>query len=167
MGMNVGGDDNAVIAEINMTPMVDVMLVLLIIFMIITPTLLAGFQAQMPQGVHLKTRPDDEERTTLGIDRFGGYFLNKKAVPGCTSDERATAAGQASCEANMVQLLTAEFDRHPQDRVLFVKADRSLKYQQILDAMKVGRTAGAKVLAAVTEGRPGAEEQLEAVQEDL
>lgn len=167
MGMNVGGDDNSVMADINVTPMVDVMLVLLIIFMIITPTLLAGFQAQMPQGVHLKTRPDKEDRTTLGIDRFGGYFLNKQAVPGCTADDRATAAGRASCEVQIVQLLTMEYEKHPQDRVLFVKADRTLKYQEILEAMKVGRTAGAKVLAAVTEGKPGAEQKLEEVQEDL
>ena len=75
MSMAVGGDDNAVMADINVTPMVDVMLVLLIIFMVVTPLIMAGFQAQLPEGAHLKARPENEERTTLGIDATGAYFL--------------------------------------------------------------------------------------------
>ena len=113
MSMAVGGDDNAVMADINVTPMVDVMLVLLIIFMVVTPLIMAGFQAQLPEGAHLKARPENEERTTLGIDATGAYFLNKKPIAGCTAADRATAAGRASCDQQMLSMLTMEFQRHP------------------------------------------------------
>ncbi|HEX7089392.1 MAG TPA: biopolymer transporter ExbD [Longimicrobiales bacterium] len=141
MAMQVDGNSSEVMGEINVTPMVDVMLVLLIIFMLVTPALVAGFNAQMPEGVHLKSRPDDESRVTLGIDRDGNYFLNKERI------RREDAA----------MLLKREFDARPQDRVLFVKADRSLKYQEILDAMELARAAGARVVAAVTDQQPGTE----------
>ncbi|MBI4544297.1 MAG: biopolymer transporter ExbD [Gemmatimonadetes bacterium] len=124
--------------DINVTPMVDVMLVLLIIFMVVTPAIVAGFQAQMPQGVNLKERPEKEDRVVLGIDAFGKYYLNKRPI------QRERAA----------MLIEREFAARPQDKVLFVKADRSLKYQEILDAMDLARDAGARVIAAVTETRP-------------
>jgi len=122
-------------AEINMTPMVDVMLVLLIIFMLITPMLMSGFKAELPIGENLIERPDDESRTTLGIDAGGNYYLNKEPIR----------------KEDALRLLTAEFERHPEDRVLFVKADRSLKYSEVKAAMEIARDAGARVMAAVTD----------------
>ena len=86
----VGGDtssgdaqehsESGVMGDINVTPLVDVMLVLLIIFMIVTPAILAGFQARMPEGAHLKARPEKEERTMFGIDKEGQWYLNKKPI---------------------------------------------------------------------------------------
>src|SRR6476620_6888913 len=68
-------------AEPNVTPMIDVMLVLLIIFMVVTPALLAGFNAVPPQGQNLKDHPEDEENDqVLGIDRDGNYYLNKQPI---------------------------------------------------------------------------------------
>ena len=130
--------DTNVMAEINVTPMVDVMLVLLIIFMVVTPTLLAGFNAQLPVGRNLKERPDEENRTVLGIDVDGNYYLNKKPIP----------------KTDAARLLTLEFERHPDDKVLFVKADRKLRYGEIMAAMDVARDAGARVVAAVTDPAP-------------
>jgi len=138
MAMQVDNNGSEVMGEINVTPMVDVMLVLLIIFMVVTPALVAG-SMQLPEGQNLKSRPDDETRVELGIDRDGRYYLNKQPI------RREDAA----------ILLKREFDARPQDRVLFVKADRSLKYQEILDAMALARDAGARVVAAITEQRPG------------
>lgn len=144
MSMQLGGDDNAgVMADINVTPMVDVMLVLLIIFMVVTPAIVAGFQAQLPQGEFLKERPEAEERVVLGIDANGRYYLNKRPIA------REDAEYQ----------IAYEFATRPQDRVLFIKADRSLKYQEILDAMEIARGAGVRVIAAVTEQRPGTGEK--------
>jgi biopolymer transport protein ExbD len=127
--------DTNVMADINVTPMVDVMLVLLIIFMVVTPALLTGFQATLPQAVNLKERPEDEEATTLGIDRDGNYYLNKKPIR----------------KEDAKQLLTAEFLRHPDDKILFVKTDQKLKYGEVITAMDLARDAGARVLAVVTE----------------
>jgi biopolymer transport protein ExbD len=131
--------DTNVMADINVTPMVDVMLVLLIIFMVVTPLITAGFQAQLPQGEHLKSRPEEETRVVLGIDRDGNYFLNKKAI------RREDAKG----------LITAQFNARPADKVLYVKADRNLKYQEIIDVMKLARDSGARVIGAITEQTPG------------
>ena len=132
-----------VIADINVTPMVDVMLVLLIIFMVVTPALLAGFQAQLPQGTYLKERPEEELRTVLGIDRAGNYYLNKRAVP----------------KDAVPVMLVDEFARHPTDKVLFIKADRELAYGEIMQAMDMARSAGARVVAAVAEQYPSTDKQ--------
>jgi biopolymer transport protein ExbD len=141
-------DDNSsltggsnVMSEINVTPMVDVMLVLLIIFMVVTPTIMAGFAAQLPDGVNLLSRPDKDERVELGIDKDGRYYLNKTEI------RRADAPA----------LIQAEFEARPEDKVLFVKADKGLKYEELLTAMEIARDAGARVIAAITEQTPGTE----------
>lgn len=152
-------DRSAVMGDINVTPMVDVMLVLLIIFMVVTPALVAGFNAQLPVGANLKERPEEEQRTTIGIDGVGDYYLNTRPVPRCTGADRATPAGEQTCANEITRLLQAEFAAHPQDRVLFVKADRGLKYQEIIDIMRLAKNSGARVVAAVTEQRGGAEDE--------
>ena len=70
MGMSTGGG-SSVKAEPNVTPLVDVMLVLLIIFMVIIPTLTSGLNATPPQGVNLKKHPEEEGDQLLGVDRKG------------------------------------------------------------------------------------------------
>src|SRR5947208_13462789 len=65
----------------NVTPMVDVMLVLLIIFMVVAPALLAGFNADPPQAQNIKDHPEDDQTDqVLGIDKDGQYYLNKKKI---------------------------------------------------------------------------------------
>src|SRR6478752_4746588 len=66
MSMSTSGGGNSVKAEPNVTPMIDVMLVLLIIFMVVTPALLAGFNAVPPQGQNLKDHPEDGGRAAPG-----------------------------------------------------------------------------------------------------
>jgi biopolymer transport protein TolR len=138
---SVEASDSSVMGDINVTPMVDVMLVLLIIFMIVTPAILAGFQATLPEGAHLKERPEEDARTMFGIDKDGRWYLNKKPVD----------------KANTQKLLEQEFLKHPDDKVLFVKADKNLKYGQMLELMDIAKKAGAAVVAAVTESKPGSE----------
>ena len=71
---------SAVKADINVTPMIDVMLVLLIIFMIVTPLIAAGFKATLPKGKNLDPRPEGENEVVLGIDQGGRYFLNQRPI---------------------------------------------------------------------------------------
>ena len=141
------GTSSGVMGDINVTPMVDVMLVLLIIFMIVTPAIMAGFQATLPEGAHLKARPEEDDRTTFGIDKQGAWYINKKPIN----------------KADAEKLLSAEFLKHPDDKVLFVKADKNLKYGQMLEVMDVAKKAGAAVFAAVTDSKPGTEKNLEQV----
>jgi biopolymer transport protein ExbD len=138
MSMSTGGDEGLQ-GDINVTPMVDVMLVLLIIFMVVTPMLLQGFTATLPQGANLLERPADEARVTLGIDVAGDWYLNREKI----RREDAPA------------LLAAQFAAQPDDKVLFLKAHNDLPYEEIAVAMEVGRRAGARVLAAVSEPTPG------------
>ena len=78
----------------NVTPMVDVMLVLLIIFMVVAPALLAGFNAEPPQAQNIKDHPEDDETDqVLGIDKDGNYYLNKKPIE---ADDVAPALAAAS-----------------------------------------------------------------------
>src|SRR5215216_922740 len=81
MAMSAGAETGGVKAEPNVTPMIDVMLVLLIIFMIVIPTISAGFNATPPQGVNLKPHPEEDQDQVLGIDANGQYYLNKQAIP--------------------------------------------------------------------------------------
>jgi biopolymer transport protein ExbD len=67
---------SSVAADINVTPMIDVMLVLLIIFMIVTPLISAGFTAVMPTGANVKPLAEEDDEVTLGLDHSGAYFLN-------------------------------------------------------------------------------------------
>jgi biopolymer transport protein ExbD len=124
-----------VMNEINVTPLVDVMLVLLIIFMIVTPTLLRGFEAQLPEGQNLKERPDDQSRAEFGIDINGDYYLNKAPIR----------------KEDALSLLITEFNSHPDDKVLFLKADKRLAYGEIVTLMEIARDAGVRLVAAVSE----------------
>src|SRR5919205_4340691 len=106
MGMAVGGG-GGVKATPNVVPMIDIMLVLLIIFMIVTPALAAGFQATPPEGVNLKSHPEDEETDqVLGIDAQGQYYLNKKRIN----------------NADLGGILRRIYDARTVDKILYVKA---------------------------------------------
>jgi biopolymer transport protein ExbD len=148
MAMSAGGNDDLQ-GEINVTPMVDVMLVLLIIFMVVTPALLQGFTATLPQGANLIERPADEARVTLGIDVQGNYYLNRQLIPKEQAQDR----------------LANEFALQPDDKVLFLKAHHDLPYEEVLIAMRIARDAGARVMAAVSEQSPEARAAARAAEE--
>ena len=139
MSMSVGGGGSNVKAEPNVTPMIDVMLVLLIIFMLVVPAISAGFQAIPPQGVNLKPHPEEERDQVLGIDANGQYFLNKKPIP----------------NPQLGQLLKNIYDNRTEDKVLYVKAHRDLEYSKILDAFDVASHNGVTLAAMITDQQPG------------
>ena len=127
-------------ADINVTPMIDVMLVLLIIFMIVTPLLAAGFQATMPKGVHLDKDPEGEDEHILGIDNQGNFFLDMKPIQ------------KEQLEAQ----LQAIYSARTKDKILYFKADVSIRYGKIQEAVEIARRTGVRVLAAVTESNQAA-----------
>ncbi len=125
----------AVKSDINVTPMIDVMLVLLIIFMIVTPLIAAGFKATLPKGKNLDPRPEGENEVVLGIDEFGRYFLNGRPLPEGTLEDQLRGIFQARTE----------------DKILYFKADNKLKFAKIDEAVETARRAGVRVMAAITE----------------
>ena len=140
MAMSSGGG-GGVKAEPNVTPMIDVMLVLLIIFMVVTPLINAGFQAQPPVGINLKSHPEENEDQVLGIDAFGEYYLNKKHIDKNT----------------LPQQLKTIFDARTTDKILYLKADKNLDYSKVLDAIDLAAHNGVRVLGAISDQQPGTE----------
>src|ERR1041385_2608183 len=76
MAMGAASAKGAVAANINVTPMIDVMLVLLIIFMIVTPAITAGFQATIPRAKNPDAKEEGEGEIRLGIDNLGKFYLD-------------------------------------------------------------------------------------------
>jgi biopolymer transport protein TolR len=138
MAMSAGGR-GGVKAEPNVTPMIDVMLVLLIIFMLVIPAITAGFQAIPPTGVNLKPHPEEDQDQVLGIDAKGQYYLNKKAIP----------------NAQLGEMLNQIFENRETDRLLYVKAHKDLEYGKVLDALDIAAHNHVTVTGMITDQRPG------------
>ena len=137
MGMSAGNAGrSAVKAERNVIPMIDIMLVLLIIFMIVTPLIAAGFKATMPKGKNLDSRPEGENEIILGVDAAGQYFLNGKGPVDPVVLE---------------ETLKAMYAARTEDKIVYFKADNQLKFGRIQDAVELVRRSGARVMAAITE----------------
>ena len=123
-------------SEPNVIPMIDIMLVLLIIFMIVTPLIANGFRATMPMGQHLDKRPEGDNEVVLGIDANGSYFLNGNAIPAEVLED---------------QLRAIYATTHTEDKIMFFRADKDLLFSKIQDAVETARKAGVRVMAAITE----------------
>jgi len=130
---------SAVKADINVTPLIDVMLVLLIIFMIVTPIIAAGFQATIPRSENPENRPEGPDEIRLGIDREGKFYLDLGSGPMQVRDEDLPARLQAIYAARR------------QDKILFLKADQNLDFGRVQQAMEMARSAGVRVVGAITE----------------
>src|SRR5581483_11873954 len=115
--------------------MIDVMLVLLIIFMIVTPLIASGFKATMPKGVNLEKRPEGDNEVVLGIDAGGNFFLDGKPIKDEVLEEQLKSIYAARTE----------------DKILYFKADNQLKYGRVQEAVEIARRAGVRVIAAITE----------------
>jgi biopolymer transport protein TolR len=137
MSMSMGG--GGVKAEPNVTPMIDVMLVLLIIFMIVVPAINAGFTAVPPSGVNLKPHPEEDQDQVLGIDNKGQYYLNKKPIPNET----------------LAQKLKEIYDARTTDKIMYLKAHKDLKYDKVLDALDLISKNGVRVTGFITDQKPG------------
>jgi biopolymer transport protein TolR len=129
-GSGQGNDD---LAEINIIPLVDVMLVLLIIFMVAAPLSLSGLQVDLP---HSKAKgvAATETNVILTVSKEGGYYFDKNRVSG----------------ADLTIKLKAMFENKP-DKQLFIRADRSVDYGVVIDAMSAARLAGIKKMAMLTQ----------------
>ena len=122
-------------AEPNVIPMIDIMLVLLIIFMIVTPLIASGFRAAMPVGANLDSDAEGDNEIILGIDELGSFYLNGQAIP----------------EEALEDQLRAMYAAREDDKVLYFRADQNLRYGRIQDGVEIARRAGVRVMAAITE----------------
>jgi biopolymer transport protein ExbD len=122
-------------AEPNVTPMIDVMLVLLIIFMIVVPLLVTGFRAEPPKGANLTSHPEEPSDAVIGIDAAGRYFYNRQPVS----------------DSALIARLAQRFENGSENRVAYLLADQSLAYARVEDAMELAAKAGVRVVGLVSE----------------
>ncbi|MFL5560216.1 MAG: ExbD/TolR family protein [Gemmatimonadaceae bacterium] len=121
----------------NVTPMIDVMLVLLVIFMVVAPALLAGTAAVPPAAAWSVSRPEDPADHVLGIDAQGRLNLGKASI---AHDE-------------LPALLQSIYGDMSGDRILYIRADKDVDYGVVLDAMRIARQSGVAVVGMITEQR--------------
>src|SRR3954463_6062781 len=133
MGMSTGGGDGELNAEINVTPLVDVMLVLLIIFMITAPMMNTGVDLDLPQ-VTAKNIEDPEGKLVLSIDKNNKIYLGGTQV---TWQDLKT-----KLEAN---------ERVKKESELYIEADTALPYGIVITAMAVAKNAGVAKVMMLTE----------------
>jgi biopolymer transport protein TolR len=123
-------------ADINITPMVDVMLVLLIIFMVAAPLLVSGVKVDLPDA-KAKTLAQDNLPVQVTIDRSGVVYLDRLAVPVTTIPEKFAALRSARTD----------------DPRVYVRADAALPYGQAMGVVSALSAAGFKKIALITEAR--------------
>jgi biopolymer transport protein TolR len=133
MGMSGGGDDNGMIAEINVTPFVDVMLVLLIIFMITTPMMNQGVQVELPKA-NSESMPADEKSLILSIQEDGRYFMAEEEY-----------------ELSEIAIKLTAIALNNPDKEVFIRADGRVAYEKVAQLMAVCTQAGISKLGMVTE----------------
>lgn len=118
----------------NVTPMIDVMLVLLCIFMIVTPALMSGVIAIPPTAENLKPHPEEITDHTLAIDVNGSLFLDRKPI----------------AEARLREALTALYPAGSANRVLYVRAHRELAFGRVRTALDIAGSSGVAVVGLVS-----------------
>lgn len=134
MGISMGSGGQTSVSEINMTPMIDVLLVLIVIFMIAQPLLQKSIDVQIPKEEPSEQQADPVPPIVLEIEEGGVYRINTQAV----------TIGQL--EDRLREIYTAR-----PSKVLFVKASPDVIYQDVIEAMDAARGAGVEVLGAVMD----------------
>ena len=129
MGMSVGGSSKGPRSEINITPMVDVVLVLLIIFMVVTPLLQKNKDVVLPQAQHIDERTKEEDPLTISI----------------TSDEKVWLGAGEVAIADLQKAVKQTLAESP-GRLVLIKGDERLKMKQVRLVMKEAQEAGAKAV---------------------
>jgi biopolymer transport protein TolR len=141
MGMSGPSRDGGMMAEINVTPFVDVMLVLLIIFMVTAPLMATGVEIDLPSA---NTPPVEVtgEQLVIAMNKEGELTLARGSNP-----------AQALTRDQLAANLTEEGKAHP-ERAVFVQADGALPYQEVMNLLEMAKQAGIPKVGLVTRPAP-------------
>jgi biopolymer transport protein TolR len=132
MGMS-GGNENDTMSEINVTPFVDVMLVLLVIFMVTAPMMTQGMMVQLPKA-DANSLPQSEKQLNLSITENGQFYINKEPLSPEEMKSKLTALAQVSS-----------------DRDVLINADGRVAYQKVAELIACATKAGFTKIGMVTE----------------
>ena len=134
MAMDVGGAKGGLKADSNVTPLVDVMLVLLIIMMLVAPMLQKGVDVRLPQAANTTDKPDRQEQTVLHVTADSRYFVNGVPV------DRRDAADRI---ANVLE--------DKKEKVVLIKGDTDAPYSAIMEMMDDLRKVNIENVGLITE----------------
>ena len=139
MSMNLGGSGD-IKADINVTPLVDVMLVLLIIVMLIAPLIQKGVEITLPLAGNTEDHPESSDQTTVQVTKDSRFWINSGEVP-----------------KNELRIQVEEVLEDKDDKLVLIKADVEASYGDVMFAMDELRAAGIEDMALITEPktRPG------------
>ena len=134
MAMDLGGARGGVKADINVTPLVDVMLVLLIIMMLIAPMLQQGVSVRLPKAENTVDKPESQGQTVVAIAANKGLFLNARPVQENELTKKITEILEAKTE-----------------KIVLIKADEEVEYGTVMATMDQLRQAGIEDIGLITE----------------
>jgi len=139
--MDLGGAKGGVKSDINVTPLVDVMLVLLIIMMLITPMLNQGVAVILPKAQNTVDKPTTSNNTVIAVSKDGTLYVNAKPVS----------------EAEMASKVSEALETK-KEKVVFINADQEALYSSVMAAMDQLHQAGVEDIALIVQGqhKPGA-----------
>ena len=134
MAMSVGGDQGGVKSDINVTPLVDVMLVLLIIMMLVAPMLQKGVDVKLPSASNTTDKPDTNGQAVVAIAANKQVYLN------------AVQVRQADLPSKVADAISGQTDK-----VVLIKADEDVDYATVMETMDSLRAAGIEDMGLITE----------------
>ena len=136
MAFGTQDETDEVMNEINMTPFVDVMLVLLIIFIITVPVMKHSVNIDLPRA---SSQPQDAKPETLrlAVDAQGAYYLNENRVD----------------DKDLGRILKAEAAKEPQPE-LHIRGDKEVRYERVAQAMSAAQQSGLRKIGFITEPKP-------------
>lgn len=134
MGMQMGSGKKGPVSEINVTPLVDVMLVLLVIFMVTAPMLFSGINLKLPKTQKVNSVGLRDELVILSITESEQFFLGKNPVS----------------QKDLVPSILKQFQKNKTD-VVYLRADYNLRYEKVAKLIAALKKAGVSNIALVTE----------------
>jgi len=136
--MQAGGNSDQLMSEINVTPFVDVMLVLLIIFMVTAPMMVQGVNVALPEA-EAGSMDADDKQLTITIDKDNRVFINDRQIP-------LNELGS--------KLIAITGENKKAGEKVYLRADKSVPYGMVVNVMSVIKTAGIEKLGIITD-KPG------------
>ena len=134
MSMDLGGAKGGLKADINVTPLVDVMLVLLIIMMLVAPMLQQGVSVKLPTASNTVDKPEVQGQTIIAISKDKSLYLNAKQI------------GEGELATKVTELL-----ENSKDKIVLIKADEEVEYGAVMAAMDQLRQAGIEDIGLITD----------------
>ena len=138
MAMDLGGAKGGVKSDINVTPLCDVMLVLLIIMMIVAPLLQQGVAVKLPVAGNTSDKPESQDQTVIAIAKDKSMYLQAKPIQ----------EGELATRVN-------ELLENKKEKIVIIRADEEVEYSAVMAAMDQLRQAGVEDIGLITDPKRG------------